>query len=59
MRLTTEPMPDAVYDEAARHFGAGEWTHLIWRMASINARTRIAVTTRMTAGVSQPAGREQ
>src|SRR5215203_6854904 len=33
MRLTTEPMPDAVYDEAARHFSAGEWTHRIWRMA--------------------------
>jgi AhpD family alkylhydroperoxidase len=54
-RLADGPVPDDVYDEAARHFSSGELAQLIWRITIMNAWNRIGVTTRMVPGEYQPA----
>jgi len=56
-RLPDGPVPDDVYDEAARHFSSEELAQLIWRIAIMNAWNRIGVTTRMVPGEYQPAKR--
>ncbi|MFF5703219.1 carboxymuconolactone decarboxylase family protein [Streptomyces sp. NPDC012794] len=41
---------DAVYDEAARHFGEEELAHLIALVLAVNTWNRMNVTTRKTPG---------
>lgn len=53
--LPDGPVPDAVYDEAARLFEPAELAALIWRIAIMNTWNRIAVTTRMEPGRYRPA----
>ncbi|MFC0602139.1 carboxymuconolactone decarboxylase family protein [Streptomyces palmae] len=43
-------IPDAVYDEAARHFGEEELARLIALIFTANAWNRMNVTTRKTPG---------
>ncbi|GAA0478525.1 carboxymuconolactone decarboxylase family protein [Streptomyces stramineus] len=45
-------VPDAVYDEAARHFGEEELAHLIALIFTVNAWNRMNVTTRKTPGTA-------
>lgn len=54
--LPAGPVPDDVYDEAARLFEPEELAALIWRIAIMNAWNRTGVTTRMEPGIYQPRG---
>ncbi|MCK7625229.1 carboxymuconolactone decarboxylase family protein [Streptomyces sp. RS10V-4] len=45
-----EGVPDAVYDEAARHFGEQELAQLIALIFTVNTWNRMNVTTRRTPG---------
>jgi AhpD family alkylhydroperoxidase len=47
---STDPVPDAVYDEAARHFGEPELASLILHITLINAWNRLNVSTRQVPG---------
>jgi AhpD family alkylhydroperoxidase len=47
-RLAETHVPDAVWQEAERHFTPSELAHLVLAVAAINAWNRIGVTTRMT-----------
>jgi AhpD family alkylhydroperoxidase len=47
-------VPAVVYDEAARQFEPEELGQLIWQIVAINAWSRIAITTRQTAGEYEP-----
>ncbi|WP_035798930.1 carboxymuconolactone decarboxylase family protein [Kitasatospora mediocidica] len=46
--ITQGHVPDAVYEEAARHFAQEELAKLISLIVTINAWNRIAITTRMS-----------
>jgi AhpD family alkylhydroperoxidase len=46
------PVPDEVWDEAARHYDESELTALVIGIAAINAWNRLNVTTRQVAGTS-------
>ncbi|GAA3898823.1 carboxymuconolactone decarboxylase family protein [Streptomyces gulbargensis] len=52
--LTDGFVPDAVYEEAARHFEETELARLLAGIIAINAWNRIGVTTRMVAGHYTP-----
>jgi AhpD family alkylhydroperoxidase len=45
----SDPVPDPVWDEAARHFGERELAFLVLGIATINLYNRINVTTRQVA----------
>jgi alkylhydroperoxidase family enzyme len=45
-RLTGGEVPDAVFDEAARHFTEVELAELIWTIAVINTWNRLGATAR-------------
>jgi len=45
-RLTDGEVPDAVFDEAARHFTEVELAELIWTIAVINTWNRLGATAR-------------
>ncbi|MFC4058563.1 carboxymuconolactone decarboxylase family protein [Planomonospora corallina] len=45
-----EAVPDAVWEEAARHYDEETLAALVVAIATINAWNRISVTTRMVAG---------
>ncbi|GII01611.1 carboxymuconolactone decarboxylase family protein [Planobispora takensis] len=45
-----EAVPDAVWDEAARHYDEETLAALVVAIATINAWNRIGVTTRLVAG---------
>ena len=45
-----DPVPDEIWDEAARHFDEKELAGLILSIAAINAWNRINATTRQIAG---------
>jgi len=45
-----DPVPDAVWDEAARHYDERGLAALIIQIALINAVNRLNATTRQTAG---------
>jgi len=45
-RLTDGEVPDAVFDEAARHFTDVELAELIWTIAVINTWNRLGATAR-------------
>lgn len=46
-KLTDGPVPDAVFDEAARHFDEHALSQIIFAVTVINAWNRIAVTAQM------------
>ncbi|MFE2356179.1 carboxymuconolactone decarboxylase family protein [Streptomyces parvulus] len=48
--LTEGFVPDAVYEEAARHFDAGELAHLTGLVAAINSWNRLMVARRIPVG---------
>ena len=51
--LTDGFVPDAVYEEAARHFDAGGLAHLLALVAAINSWNRLMVARRIPAGSTQ------
>jgi AhpD family alkylhydroperoxidase len=46
----SDPIPDAVWDEAARHYDESQLAGLVLAIASINAWNRINAATRQIAG---------
>jgi alkylhydroperoxidase family enzyme len=48
----TDPVPDALCDDAAQHYDQQALAALIITIAGINAWNRLNVTTRQIAGVS-------
>ncbi|MFD8430033.1 carboxymuconolactone decarboxylase family protein [Streptomyces coelicoflavus] len=51
--LTEGFVPDAVYEEAARHFDAAGLAHLLALIAAINTWNRLMVARRIPAGSTQ------
>ncbi|MBN9120518.1 MAG: carboxymuconolactone decarboxylase family protein [Planctomycetes bacterium] len=47
-------VPDAVYDEARRHFSAKELTDLTWAVVVINGWNRLAISFRTVPGTYKP-----
>ena len=47
---TSEPVPDSVWDEAARHYDEQELSALVLSIASINVWNRLNAATRQVAG---------
>jgi AhpD family alkylhydroperoxidase len=45
-----DPVPDEVWDEAARHYSEEQLAALVLRIATINAYNRINATTRQLSG---------
>jgi alkylhydroperoxidase family enzyme len=45
-----DPVPDDVWDEAARHYDDAQLAALVLAIASINAWNRLNVTTRQISG---------
>jgi AhpD family alkylhydroperoxidase len=45
-----EPVPDAIWDEAARHYDETELAGLVMAIAAINVWNRLNVTTQQVAG---------
>ena len=45
-----DPVPDAVWDEAARHYDEKELAALVLSIASVNVWNRLNVATRQVAG---------
>jgi len=58
----SDPVPDEIWDEAARHYDEGQLGALVVAIAGINAWNRINATTRQLTGdwvsqwIAQPAG---
>jgi AhpD family alkylhydroperoxidase len=52
----SDPVPDAVWQEAARHFPAAELAALVMGVAVINLYNRINVTTRQVGAHWEPKG---
>ncbi|MEU5138752.1 carboxymuconolactone decarboxylase family protein [Streptomyces sp. NPDC021139] len=52
--LTGGFVPDAVYEEAAVHFGDGELAHLIGLITAINSWNRLMVSRRVAPGGYTP-----
>jgi AhpD family alkylhydroperoxidase len=58
----SDPVPDSVWDEAARHYDESQLAALVIAIAAINAWNRINATTRQITGdwvgqwIAQPAG---
>ena len=50
MADTADPVPDEIFDEAARHYDEQELGGLILHIATINVWNRLNVTTRQVAG---------
>jgi len=50
-------VPDAVYDEARRHFSEKELADLTLSVAGINAWNRLSIAARVVPGTYQPAAR--
>jgi AhpD family alkylhydroperoxidase len=47
---TADPVPDSVWDEAARHYDEQELAALVLSIASVNVWNRLNVATRQVAG---------
>jgi AhpD family alkylhydroperoxidase len=45
-RLTDGPVPDEIFDEAAKHFTEVELAELVWQIAVINAWNRLGAIAR-------------
>jgi AhpD family alkylhydroperoxidase len=58
-RLSDRPdaVPDAIWDEAARHYDERGLASLLLSIAAINAWNRLNVATRQVAGSHRPASR--
>ena len=54
-KLTNQEVPDAVYDEALRHFSDAELANLTMAIIAINGWNRLNVAFRTPAGNYQPA----
>jgi AhpD family alkylhydroperoxidase len=54
-KLTDQEVPDAVYDEACRHFSDAELANLTLALVAINGWNRLNVAFRTPAGNYQPA----
>jgi alkylhydroperoxidase family enzyme len=52
--LTEGFVPDAVYEEAAVHFGDGELAHLVGLITAINSWNRLMVGRRVPPGGYTP-----
>ena len=52
-----DPVPDEVWDEAARHFDDETLATLVMAIAAINSWNRIAISTRQIAGSHRAAAR--
>jgi len=50
----TDPVPDAVWKEAARHYAEPALAALVLSIATINVWNRLNVATRQVAGVWKP-----
>ena len=50
----TDPVPDAVWNEAARHFDEAQLAALLLAIANSNIYNRLNVATRMVAGAWTP-----
>jgi AhpD family alkylhydroperoxidase len=48
---SSDPVPDAIWDEAARHYDEKELSALVLQIANINLWNRLNVATRQQAGV--------
>ncbi len=46
----SDPVPDAVWEEAARHYDEGQLATLVLAIANINVWNRLNVATRQVAG---------
>ncbi len=53
-RVTEGHVPDALYEEARRHFGEKELVDLTLAVAAINSWNRFAIAFRAPAGTYQP-----
>jgi AhpD family alkylhydroperoxidase len=49
-----DPVPDAIWEEAARHYDEPGWAALILSIATTNVFNRLNVTTRQSAGTWAP-----
>ncbi len=47
---TSDPVPDAVWEEAVRHYDEGQLATLVLAIANINVWNRLNVATRQVAG---------
>jgi AhpD family alkylhydroperoxidase len=52
-----DPVPDAIWDEAARHYDERALASLLLSIAAINAWNRLNVATRQVAGSRHPVSR--
>lgn len=52
-----DPVPDAIWDEAARHYDERALASLLVSIATINAWNRLNVATRQIAGSRRPVSR--
>jgi AhpD family alkylhydroperoxidase len=50
----SDPVPDAVWDEAAKHYDAKELAALVLAIAQINVWNRLNAATRQVAGAWKP-----
>ena len=50
MSDAADPVPDEIWDEAARHYDDQELAGLVTAIASINVWNRLNVATRQVAG---------
>lgn len=53
----SDPVPDAIWDEAAKHFDERALASLLVSIAAINAWNRLNVATRQVAGSRRPVSR--
>ncbi|MEV8536636.1 carboxymuconolactone decarboxylase family protein [Streptomyces sp. NPDC051211] len=49
---TSDPVPDAVYDEASKHYDEPQLAALILSIATVNVWNRLNVATRQMAGAA-------
>jgi general stress protein 26 len=50
VRDRADPVPDAIWEEAARHYDEPELAVLVLNIAMINLWNRLNITTRQVAG---------
>jgi AhpD family alkylhydroperoxidase len=57
--ISQKHVPDAVYEEATKHFSDNELTNLIVAISTINAWNRLAITFHAEPGKYQPANKRE
>ena len=58
-RVSESHVPDAVYEEARRHFSDQELADLTFVIATINAWNRLSIAARVVPGSYQPAAKRE